>query len=58
MRHFQVSYMYHDKDGKNVHDDKVVHAADKQDAITQVRSRLEKQGIEPLWLSAEETPHY
>jgi len=53
MRQFRVSYLYHDKDGKNIHDYQMVTGADKQDAITQVRNNLDKQSIEPLWLSAE-----
>ena len=57
MRHFEVTYMYTDKDGKNVHDCLVVRAVNKQDALTQVRNHLMKRGIEPLWVSAEEQSH-
>ncbi len=53
MCEYLVTYMYYDKDGKNVLGEESLVVANKQNAINIVRTGLEKRGIEPLWLKAK-----
>lgn len=50
-----VTYGYTDQDGKNVQDEMTVRGFSTDDAMAQVRYTLHSRGIEPLYLTAEET---